>query len=33
MLTSFISKPTDFDSLVKLMALLAQYWLKTVELP
>ena len=30
---SFISKPIEFDSLVKLMRLLAQYWLKTVELP
>jgi CheY-like chemotaxis protein len=30
---SFISKPVEFDSLVKLMQLLAQYWLNTVELP
>jgi len=30
---SFISKPVQFDSLVKLMRLLAQYWLQTVELP
>ena len=30
---SFISKPIEFESLVKLMRLLAQYWLQTVELP
>jgi CheY-like chemotaxis protein len=30
---SFISKPIQFDSLVKLMRLLSQYWLQTVELP
>jgi CheY-like chemotaxis protein len=30
---SFISKPIQFDSLVRLMRLLAQYWLQTVELP
>jgi CheY-like chemotaxis protein len=30
---SFISKPVEFESLVKLMSLLAQYWLQTVELP
>jgi CheY-like chemotaxis protein len=30
---SFISKPVEFDSLVKVMRLLSQYWLQTVELP
>jgi CheY-like chemotaxis protein len=30
---SFISKPIQFDSLVRLMRLLSQYWLQTVELP
>lgn len=30
---SFIAKPIEFESLVKLMRLLAQYWLQTVELP
>ena len=30
---SFISKPIEFDALVRLMRLLAQYWLQTVELP
>jgi len=30
---SFISKPIEFEALVKLMCLLAQYWLQTVELP
>jgi len=30
---SFISKPIEFESLVKLMRLLSQYWLQTVELP
>ena len=30
---SFISKPMEFDRLVTLMRLLAQYWFKTVELP
>lgn len=30
---SFISKPVQFDGLVNLMRVLAQYWFKTVELP
>ena len=30
---SFISKPIEFEALVKLMRVLAQYWLQTVELP
>jgi CheY-like chemotaxis protein len=30
---SFITKPVEFESLVKVMRLLAQYWLQTVELP
>ena len=30
---SFISKPIEFEALVKLMRLLSEYWLQTVELP
>ncbi len=30
---SFISKPVQFDQLVKLMQTLGQYWLNTVKLP
>jgi CheY-like chemotaxis protein len=30
---SFISKPFQFDALVKVMQILSQYWLHTVELP
>ena len=30
---SFISKPVEFESLVRVMRLLSQYWLQTVELP
>jgi len=30
---SFISKPFQFEALVKVMKLIAQYWLQTVELP
>ena len=30
---SFISKPTEFDALVKVMRVLGQYWFSTVELP
>ena len=30
---SFISKPVQFEQLVNLMKLLAQYWFKTVQLP
>jgi CheY-like chemotaxis protein len=30
---SFIAKPVEFDSLVRVMRLLSQYWLQTVELP
>ncbi len=30
---SFISKPIEFEALVKLMRLLYEYWLQTVELP
>jgi CheY-like chemotaxis protein len=31
--SSFISKPFQFDALVKLMRVLVQYWFHTVELP
>jgi len=30
---SFISKPIQFDALVRVMRILGQYWFKTVELP
>jgi CheY-like chemotaxis protein len=30
---SFISKPFQFEALVKVMKVLGQYWFKTVELP
>jgi len=30
---SFISKPFQFEALVKVMQVLGQYWFKTVELP
>jgi CheY-like chemotaxis protein len=30
---SFISKPFQFEALVKVMKLIGQYWLQTVELP
>ena len=30
---SFISKPVQFDALVRVMRILGQYWFKTVELP
>lgn len=30
---SFISKPFQFDALMKVMKMLAQYWFQTVELP
>ena len=30
---SFISKPFQFEALVNVMKVLAQYWFKTVELP
>ena len=30
---SFISKPFQFDALVNVMKSIAQYWLRTVELP
>ena len=30
---SFISKPVTFDSLVKVMRILGDYWCQTVELP
>jgi CheY-like chemotaxis protein len=30
---SFISKPVQFDSLVGVMKILAQYWFNTVQLP
>jgi CheY-like chemotaxis protein len=31
--SSFISKPFQFDALVKLMKILSQYWFETVVLP
>jgi CheY-like chemotaxis protein len=30
---SFISKPTQFEALIKVMRILGQYWFATVELP
>jgi CheY-like chemotaxis protein len=30
---SFIAKPTSFDELVKVMRIVSEYWLETVELP
>lgn len=30
---SYITKPSSFDSLVRIMGTLAQYWLNTVSLP
>jgi hypothetical protein len=31
--SSFISKPVQFDALVKVIRILSEYWFKTVELP